>query len=534
VTWPEAFGVNEASRWRTAFWVLWALLLAVKIVLAATLAPFGDEAWYWQESRALDWSYSDLPLATAVLIRAGEACCGHGVLAMRVPFLLLGSLIAPALAQLGRRLFGERVGWQAGILALALPLLATMGLFALPDAPLTLCAVLALDFLERAARTRRWRDWTLLGLALAGAWLSHYRAAMLLLTGLAFLLLSARGRALWRDRGLWIAVALSLAGLVPILLFNAQHGWVALGFQLVERNPWSFHADGLVQPVEQAIVCTPLFYAAMLWALWHCLRRVGQGGPWDLLAICAATTLVAWFVLGCFADDARLRLHWPVPGYLPLLVALPALLAERSGDRHRWMQRAVQLATFALLAAGCLVTLAYFTMAAIPGGASALARFKAFPEHWVGWNEVAAHTQSLLAEPRFRDATLVADNFMLAAELDFALGASRPVYTLDHPINAKHGRVPQLALWRRDESALRELGPRPLLLVVEPTARRERERAAWLESVCGRLDDPKLTEIFELYSGRKRYLFVSAQGVIDAPAARAERAAPDCLAAAVK
>jgi hypothetical protein len=354
---------------------------------------------------------------------------------------------------------------------------------------------------------------------------------MLMLTGLAFLLLSARGRALWRDRGLWVALAISFAGLIPILLFNAQHDWVALGFQLVERNPWHFHADGLMQPIEQAIISTPLFYAAMLWVLWRCLQRVGQGGPWDLLAICAAVPVIAWFVLGCFADDTRLRVHWPLPGYLPLLLALPALLAERSveiGDSR--VRRAFPVAAFALLALGCLATLGWFALAAVPGGASALARFKAFPEHWVGWNEVAARTQSLLAEPRYRDATLVADNFMLAAELDFALDASRPVYTLDHPINAKHGRVPQLALWRRDETALRGLGPRPLLLVIEPTARRERERAAWLETVCARVADPRLTDTLELYAGRKRYLFVNADGLVDAHAGRDESTATDCTA----
>src|SRR5215470_8595363 len=144
VTGTRAAG-DAGTGWRTAFWTMWALLLVVKIVLAATLAPFGDEAWYWQESRALDWSYSDLPPATAVLIRLGEMLFGHGALAMRAAFLLLGAFVAPVLATTARRLFGERAGWQTGLLALGLPLLATHGAFALPDVPLTLCAALALD-----------------------------------------------------------------------------------------------------------------------------------------------------------------------------------------------------------------------------------------------------------------------------------------------------------------------------------------------------------------------------------------------------
>ena len=517
---------TAASHWRTAFWLAWVFSQAVRIALAANLAPFGDEAWYWQESRALDWSYSDLPLATAWLIRLGETVFGHGVLAMRAPFLVLGALLPLVLIRTGNRVFGSPVGWQAGLLALALPLLGTLGIFALPDVPLTLCWVVALDALASALRTHDRRAWTLLGFALAGAWLSHYRAGMLILTGLVLLAATPRGRLLWRDRGLWLAVGISLLGLVPLLMFNVEHGWVALGFQLVERNPWSFHADALVQPIEQALVCTPLFYLLLLWAALRAARRMNAGEPWDLLAVCALVPIVGYFVLGCFADDTRLRLHWPLPGYLPLLLLLPVLLRERAHDSL--LRRGTLVSTFVLLVLGCCLAYGYLALAATPGGAGVLTRFKAFPEHWVGWDEVAAETRARLGRPEFAQAVLVADNFMLAAELDFAFGGKRSVYTLDHPINVKHGRAPQLALWQRDESALRALGPSRLLLVVEPTARRERERAAWLSSLCARVESIAPQGRLELYGGRKRYLWFSAAGAAGADTASASA---DCPAA---
>ena len=495
-----------------AFWTMWALALVVKVALSANLAPFGDEAWYWQESRALDLSYSDLPPATAALIRFGELLFGHGAFAMRLPFLLLGVAVPLMLMRLAASLFGARIGWQAGLLAIVLPLIATLGMFALPDVPLTFCAAAALTALERAARTRRDRDWIVLGVSLAGAWLSHYRAAMLIAAGIAFLAATDRGRRLATDRGPWLAAAVAVLGLVPLLVYNAGHDWAALRFQLVDRNPWRFHADGLLQPLEQAIVCTPVLYAVLLATALSCLRRLRAGSPWDLLAVCAIIPIAGYFVLGCFADDTRLRLHWPLPGYLPLLVAAPALLEIRRahGLKSELAWKALPLATWAVAFAGTAAVFVYFAMAAVPGGASTLERIKAFPEHWVGWDEVADQTRRHLAEPRFADAVLVADNFMLAAELDFALAGSRPVYTLDHPLNVKHGRAPQLALWQRDEAALRGLGSKHLLLVVEPTTRRERERAQWLESLCARVAGLERVGTLELYGGRKRYLFFSA------------------------
>ncbi len=234
-------------------------------------------------------------------------------------------------------------------------------------------------------------------------------------------------------------------------------------------------------------------------AAWNNIRR-GENAPWDLLLCCAAVPILAYFVLGLFADDTRFRAHWPLPGYLPLLVVLPAFAARGAAVA---LAARVHVCASAL---GSTLAFAYLGMAAIPGGADVLARMKAFPQQFVGWREAAAQTRALLAQPRFADSTLVADNFMLAAELDFALGGKRVVYTLDHPINAKHGRAPQLAMWGRDEAGLRALGMgHRILLVVEPGARRERERAAWLDTLCSRVGDLAPVARLDSYAGRKRY-----------------------------
>src|SRR6202012_1258012 len=105
------------------------------------------------------------------------------------------------------RLFGATAGAWSGLLAVAMPLVGVMGVFALPDAPLTLCTILALDRFDAASRTNRTGAWIALGLALAGAWLSHYRAAILIAAGFCFLCATPRGRALWGNPKLWLALA---------------------------------------------------------------------------------------------------------------------------------------------------------------------------------------------------------------------------------------------------------------------------------------------------------------------------------------
>jgi 4-amino-4-deoxy-L-arabinose transferase-like glycosyltransferase len=506
-------------RWRAIFVIAFAILCVAKLMLAATLSPFGDEAFYWQESRHLAWGYSDLPPLTALLIRLGESVAGHSVLGMRWPFLLIGSALPWLVRCFAREAFDERTGWQAALLCLALPLGGSLGVLALPDVPLTVAIMGALVALMRALDRERIVDWLLLGLALAACWLTHYRAAMVMLAGLLFCMLTPRGRAQWRRPGLWLALGVATLGLIPLVISNWQQHGAGVLFQAVGRNPWRFHADALVQPLEQAVACTPLLYALLLWVAWRCwsLRRGGQ--PWDLIAIVSASFIVGYFVLGLFADDLRFRAHWPLPGYLPLLAALPVLVRERMPWRRGWL-----VAAFALAVAGQLLGFAYLGLAASDDGARVLAGFKAFPARFVGWRESGDTARRLLIE---HPSVMVADNFMLAAEIDFQLDGRVPVYTLDSPLNVKHGRAPQLAIWQRDEAALRQrYAGEPMLLVVDEKALRVHERRNWLGALCGRIDAVTPLARLDLFDGRRRIAFYAGQVPTIAPLAGGS---DDCL-----
>ena len=495
---------------RMAFWIAFGLLASAKLWLAANLPLFVDEAFYWQESRRLAWSYTDVPGLTAWLIAAGEGMLGHSALAVRAPFLVLGAMVPLVMVGLVARLADARAGWQAGLWTLAMPMAGTLGVLALPDVPLVFASIVALAALARAARDDRVADWCMLGGALALAWLAHYRAAMLMLAGLAFLVMCARGRRLWSRPGLWIALVLATFGLVPLLAFNLAHDWSALGFQMVERHPWSFHADALRQPFEQAMVVTPFLYALLVSCLFVGLRRAQAGPPWDLMAAVAGTSLLAWFAFGLFADAERFRVHWPLAAYLPLIALLPLVLRERMHGARAGAWRTIAGLAAAGAGLGTLFLLVYLGAAATRGGMASLAGYKAYPSHFSGWREAAATARALLAADADARIVLVADNFMLAAELDFAFAGARPVYTLDSPLNAKHGRAAQLALWQRDETALRALAGRRALVAIDETALRERARQPWLDDLCRRLGPLQGVQRLDLDGGRKRIVFATA------------------------
>ncbi|XRD86265.1 glycosyltransferase family 39 protein [Dyella acidisoli] len=498
----DASVVASLARWRAAFVTAFLCLLLVKLALVSTVQPFGDEAFYWQESRHLAWGYSDLPPLTAWLIWLGEQVAGHGLLGMRWPFLALGSALPWLLVWFGRSAFDARTGWQAGLLCLVLPLAGSLGVMAMPDVPLTVAGAVAMIALLRAMDEDRLRDWLWLGMSLACCWMSHYRAAMFLLAGLLLFLLTPRGRMQWQRPGFWLAMVIAAVGLVPLVISNLQQHGAGVMFQLIERNPWRFHADALVQPLEQAVTCTPLLYACLLWAAWQCWRRRQAGGPWDVLALLSLTFVVIYFVAGLFADNQRFRLHWPLPGYLPLLAALPALLSQKEGVRV-WRVMAVCGAVLALV-----VQLAGL-LSVYPGAAQWPGIARVVPMAFVGWKESADMAKTQLAK---QPALLVADNFMMAAELDFQFDGRREIYTLDNPLNVKYGRAPQVALWGMDEAALHRIHPgASVLLVVDEYAARGHERAVWLDSLCERIQHLQPVQRLRLFEGRKSVAFYRGQ-----------------------
>ncbi|NID15125.1 ArnT family glycosyltransferase [Luteibacter yeojuensis] len=495
----------HARSWRGIFLAVFVVACVVKLVIACSLSPFGDEAFYWQESLAPAWGYSDLPPLTAWLIALSEGLFGHGLLPMRLPFLILGALLPWQVGAMAARDGDEAARWQAATFVTLLPLVGSLGVLALPDVPLTFATLLALQGLLAALERNRIRDWLLLGGGLAIAWMTHYRAAMPMLGGLLFLLLTPRGRRQWRRPGFWMAMGVAALGLLPIVLYNlAAHG-AGLAFQLLDRNPWQFHADALAQPLEQAVACTPLAWAAMLWAIWRAWRRRAEA-PFDAIAVVAGTFVVAYFVLGLFADDLRFRAHWPLPGYLVACIALPFFLREAGTAWRRTVY-----AGFALAGLGLAAGLGYLGLAASTHGATVLAGMKAFPTNFTGWRESAAAVKRELdAAP---DAIVVADNFMLAAELRFELGAAHTVYSLDSPLNVKHGRAPQLAAWGLDEAGLATHAGSRILLAVDESKLHDVEARRWLGSICARVDIVRPAgrveafdkrRSFALYEGRAR------------------------------
>src|SRR5687768_4275448 len=214
--------MRDAVRARRAFWVLWVSVLAVKLLIAARLPLFVDEAFYWQEGRHPAAAYSDLPGLTAWLTRLGVAL-GENTFALRLPFLLIGAGVPLLMVHVASREYGAKTGWQAGLLTLLLPLAGSLGLMALPDAAMALATLLCLDAGARLLRQVSAEAALELAAGLALGALCHYRFIAVVMVGFIALLLLEDGRRALRDIRVMIAIAFGASAWAPLVAWNLDN-----------------------------------------------------------------------------------------------------------------------------------------------------------------------------------------------------------------------------------------------------------------------------------------------------------------------
>ena len=483
---------NETDA-RKTFIVAWCAVLAVKCVLAMHLPLFVDEAFYWQEGMHPAWAYSDLPGLTAWLTRIGVGLFGHDALGLRIPFLLLAAAVPWLVARVTAREFGATAGWQAALLALLLPLAGTLGLLAVPDAAMAVATLLCMDACARLLRNVSAGAAVELAVGLALGAFSHYRFIAVLAVGFFALLLMPEGRRALRDPRMWIAIAFGAAAWTPLVAWNLDNAEAGLRFQLVDRHPWVFHADGIQFVLVQSLLVTPLLLVAMVVAAWRHARDP-RPAP-RFFALLGGLVVLGFFALGFFADTERVSFHWPLQGFIALLPLLPSVL-------DRW-PRWLRLATGAFAALGLALMLAYYAAVSVPRLRETTAATRWYPANFAGWQKLAVQTRRLLhAMPK--KTRIVADDFKIGAELGFALRNPR-IAVLPHPLNVKHGRAPQLRLWGlREEMVDRSRGP--VLLVVGASEVSLRELPARYHELCQRVGPLPAPRTISIDHGRQRFL----------------------------
>lgn len=380
------------------------VLLAIKFALLAVAHPFMDETYYFMWGRHPALSYFDHPALIGWTQAISGWLFGWSVAGLRA-MVFLGLLADLGLLYVFARELGGSLWrdwfWTSALLLLVTPILFGLTSVALPDHLLILCTLVAVYCALRLRREPRSIRWLYLaGLAIGAATLSKYTGALLGLAALLYLATAPALRPLWRNPHLYAVMLLAAAMQLPVIFWNAQHGFASFAFVAGGRQalPAGFGLGGLLGFLLGAVAVLSPF---LLWPA----GRAAFGSDEDT----AFARIVFWLsTLGFLAASffTNVLIHWNVIAYAALLPFLAPLM------RPRWLL--VAQTVYGVVS----IALAAVNYTALP--VTALAGRADQTSAWsYGWNEVADGIR--LIEKSDPVGFVAATDYALASPLGFAL-----------------------------------------------------------------------------------------------------------------
>ncbi len=449
-------GARALGPWRAA--LLLTLVVTLLHLLAAGRVPLSsDESHYALYGLHLDWSYFDHP-PLAGWLQALVLPFSQSEFALRLWPIALSAATTLVLFAFARRLFPGENEWlafwsvalyQSGLLFQAL------GLALLPETPLLLFALLAMLALLNAldhgrlpddrhgwrkggARSRPYGDkrrgsfsaWLLFGLCVGLAGLSKYTAVTLVLSAALFVVLQRRLDVL-RTPGPWLAMALALLLIAPVLYWNATHDWLSFRYQLghgFRPKDWDWTRVGISQ-LAQFFAYAPGVYVFGLVALFAGLKEWRERGV--QLSLLLVLPVLLLFASGSGREES-------LPHWTALAWAGSAPLSARWLLAH-WAHQPVR--AFSYFSGGyslalilLLHVLFIFPSLPFPGKHHPLAPLAGWPQ--AAERAALLHTDFLHENPQ---AVLLVPNWSLASRLAWY---ARPL-----PVQVPDERFDQFDLW---------------------------------------------------------------------------------------
>ena len=401
--------------------IVLAGLTVAWLIVAALLPLTPDEAYYWTWSHALAAGYVDHPPMVAFWIRIGTALLGQTALGVRLLGPLAAALGTAMLADAAERAFPAR---NAGVVAGALwnaTLLAGAGAATMtPDTPLLFfwCATLWAAVRIAGGGAPWW--WLVAGLT-AGAALTSKYTAVFLWFGIGLWVLLAADRRRWlRSPFPWLGAVLGFATFLPVLAWNAEHGWVSLLRQGGRVGDWQpARAIGFLGELigGQIGLATP-------GVLWLCIvgvvglaraSRDRSPATYRSLLLCLTIPPVLVFIQHAFGD--RVQGNWPAIVYPAAVLAVAGALPA-GWRRWVWPSVGVGFALTVLVLAHALTGFLPLPVAADPAA-----------RQLAGWGGLTAEANAL--RERENATYVVAEEYALTSELAWHAPAGLKVVGVD-------------------------------------------------------------------------------------------------------
>ena len=332
----------------TLFILTWTILNLgyLAFLCPHDLAP--DEAHYWHWSRQLDWSYYSKGPLVAWLIRGSCELLGTNVLAVRLPAMLSSAaLLAGLYVLIADVLRDRRLAFSAMVCAATMPAISAGAVLMTIDPPFLTCWCWALVGVRRALAIRRssLRWWLLASICSALGVLAKYPMLLLPASAIGYLLIHRRRE--FRRPGIWVFLAITLLGCVPILVWNAGNEWVSFRHVLGQAGLGEPTPAAWFSPFAyvggQIGILLGFWFAAFAAGVWR-FRRTSDTG----LSLMWWASVPVWGLFLLASVRTAGQVNWPAAAYIGGSVLAAAWIRDSLAGPHRRLVLRFLIATTAL------------------------------------------------------------------------------------------------------------------------------------------------------------------------------------------
>jgi 4-amino-4-deoxy-L-arabinose transferase-like glycosyltransferase/membrane-associated phospholipid phosphatase len=344
---------SELEWLRLGVILIFVMLIGRWIYIASGAIELSqDEAYQWIWSKHPAMSYYSKPPAIAFIQLAGTSIFGDTEFGVRFFSPLFAAITSLLLLRFLAREIGARPSFCLLLAATATPLLGLGTILMTIDPPLVLCWTWAMVAGWRAAQTDgKTRDWLVVGLAMGLGFLCKYTAVMQVVCWAVFFAFAPATRIHLRKPGPWLALLIFSICTLPVVIWNAQHGWITAHHVAGDAG-----LHGQWKPIDalryfsdfigvQALVLNPFFFIGAIWAMlgfWK-LRRER---PLWLYFFCMGAPVFLGHLLWSF--HSRILPNWIAVSILPMFCLMVAYWHERRRVAKPFFASGMALGIFAI------------------------------------------------------------------------------------------------------------------------------------------------------------------------------------------
>ncbi len=304
------------------------------------------------------------------------------------------------------------------------------------DAPLVFFWSLTLFLIHRALTSDWIAWWVLAGIGLGLGLLSKYTMAAMVPQICLYLALS-RGHRFWlRRSGPYLALGIGFLLFVPVLWWNATHGFVSLRHlvsQLGNGRPMVVPLKNLGEFIASQVgVVTPVLFILLMIGIWY-VARAGLSGSGDdtaLFLFCASVPLL--LVCAILSLWTRVQANWAAPAYVAATIAAARWRSKLSSHglsaRRRWYGG--PLFATALITGFLVSAVGHFPQSLASVGFP-LPRTLDPTKRLRGWAEIGQQVSEIYQEmSRSRATFIFSEQYQIASEMMFYVRPHPKTYSI--------------------------------------------------------------------------------------------------------